>query len=313
MIVSDKTVNLAIVLVFIIGISLCLSVSARHHLETKSLIEAQKKTPAGPLSKPEVGTDDLERLEKHLKGTWDIFYRTLLFYLPSSIIAVSVGFLLALWRQFHAGKKRAAFARVFVQLVDSIPLVFWIFLLLIVMSKMTVSIHIFNEYPRIHDFLDEVYYPALSISYGIVLWIIFYRQDSSKIAELQRAKIIDQEKLYGIGDWRIVLRMLRYRFFLPVFLKQVLYSFLYLNLFDYCFMVVYEGRHARVAEASTTLAFEAGRFYHLQEYYRDLQLHAKEQIYSCLHLQYLWLIICMAFVSFMIMFYFYDKKELFHD
>ncbi|CAN2043977.1 membrane hypothetical protein [Candidatus Magnetomoraceae bacterium gMMP-1] len=274
-------------------------------IEKETMRQSEIEDPAS-FSDSLISEVDLEfiKSEKDFILSHEAFI-SFVFYFPGALIAVIFSFILAVFAKFYINTKRSRISLLIIQLLDSVPLIFWVFLALAILYSLISN----QEWGHL---LEWAYYPALSVSYGAVLIVIFFFQDVQKIAEINSTNIIDGEKVTGISNGRIVFRMLWYQFLKAIFPKQFFYAILYLVLFDYCFMYIFND-YLLIGDAWTTISLKAGLYYHRAVYYSLLEWESMASLYQELHYAGFYMIVFVTIVFYSILFWCYDLKELFDD
>jgi hypothetical protein len=305
--------NILIYLVFL-GFFIWISYSIiTHYTTTQALInqaEIKIKTPvSGPGSlsgyqASKIGESDIIEFRNHLSSIFPCFCATIILYAPVAMILFMIGFATALGASYNPYSKMVPFARGLIQFIDSIPLVLWVFLAVIIVFRVSHS----DWGPQLSIF----YYPVLSLSYGMVLIVIFFQQNRRIIDEIQSSNILKSEIVSGVNTGSIIWRMFRFHFARTIMVRQLIYAFLYILLFDYCLMYIFEN-FRQTAWALTPLTVKAGLFFKRLEYFKSIDKNELIQIYSHLHASALFLILLLALICFFILFYFFDRKDIIND
>jgi len=115
-----------------------------------------------------------------------------------------------------------------------------------------------------------------------------------------------------VNTGSIIWRMFRFHFARTIMVRQLIYAFLYILLFDYCLMYIFEN-FRQTAWALTPLTVKAGLFFKRLEYFKSIDKNELIQIYSHLHASALFLILLLALICFFILFYFFDRKDIIND
>ena len=248
--------------------------------------------------------DDIKQMKAYIfsKKAMISFY----VYLPAAGFTLFFSFLLAIMSEYYSNSKRSKLSKAIINGIDSVPLVFWVFLALGITYKFITNPSWYCEH------LKWAYYPVLNISYCSVLIVIFYTQDVRKIAEIKASNIIYGEMVTGIKDRQIIGRLFKYQFVKTIFIKQFFYVIIYLLLFDYCFMYIYKA-HRQIGNSFTTLAFNAGLYFSRYEELRLKGLDLMASIYLELHDACFYFIIFIVVVFYAILFWFFDIKVLSND
>jgi len=299
-------------MVFLIFFSVILYSIHNHYQQTRLLIE--KSSLANPsISGPgttanikgAIGQSDIQELRQHLFSLVPGFCATIILYLPVALLIFFISFAAAVGSAYNPFSRMAPFANGFIQLVDSIPLVLWVFIAVIIVFR-GFAHSVWGYY------LSVFYYPVLSLSYGMVLIVIFFQQDRRIITEIRSQNILNGEIVSGINNQLIIFRMFWFHFAKTIMIRQLIYAFLYILLFDYCLMYIFED-FRQSGYAMTPLTVKAGLFFKRLNYYKLLHMPDRVEIYSHLHTTSFYLILLLALVCFFILFFYFDRKDITND
>jgi len=249
---------------------------------------------------------DLEIVTDAHKSLLPSLFQTLVLYLPAAFLILLISFITAVGVAYNPFSPFARLSQLPIQIIDSIPLIFWVIMALIIIFRIF-------AHPYWGDtFLKYLYYPALSFSYGMALIVIFFQQNKRIIEEIRSQNILYGEMVTGISNLRIIARMFWYHFAKTIIIRQFLYTVLYLLLFDYCLMFTFED-YRQVDCGFTPLTVKAGlyllRFYNARLLGKDMLMH----MYNHLHSAAFYLILAMALGCFFILFMIFDRKEITND
>jgi len=233
-------------------------------------------------------------------------FQTIVIYLPAAFLILFISFITAVGSAYNPYSPFAKLSRLPVQIIDSIPLIFWVIMALILIFR------IFSHPYWGETFLKYLYYPALSFSYGMALIVIFFQQNKRTIEEIRSQNILYGEMVTGISNLRIIARMFWYHFAKTIIIRQFTYAVLYLLLFDYCLMFTFED-YRQVDCGFTPLTVKAGlyllRFNNAELLGKEVLMH----MYEHLHWAAFYLVLTMALGCFFILFMIFDRKEIIND
>jgi hypothetical protein len=110
-------------------------------------------------------------------------------------------------------------------LVDTLPYILWTILFL------SLGLSIFGRNPAERQYY-YLYLFSLYVGFGWFLLPFFIQEIGRKFRGARHEGVFDGEGMSGLPDWRIRLRLLRYRFG-EVFVRQILYCAIFMMLFDF--------------------------------------------------------------------------------
>jgi len=297
-------------LVALIGIC---AIGYTEYSQTLALIDQAETQLQATMSGPgaiafqdsNISQSDIIIFRQHLSSILPCFFATIYLYVPVALIIFLIAFATAVAAAYNPFSRIVPIARGIIQLIDSIPLVLWVFLAVIVVFR------IFSH-PQWGLYFSAFYYPALSLSYGMVLIVIFFQQNKRIISEIRSHNILNGEIVSGVGDVYIIWRMFRFHFAKTIMIRQLIFAFLYVLLFDYCLMYIFEG-FRQSGCALTPLTVKAGLFFKRLNYYETIHMNDVANIYSHLHAISFILIVLLALISFFFLFYYFDRKDIIND
>jgi len=304
---STKIINF-VFLLFFLGIIVCV---IHHFGKTQALIDSAAQTiqhlkAAGPGADKtsSLGNSDIQIFEKHLFSLLPSFLATICLYIPIAILLFFISFLAAVVATYKPFLLIARIVRGAVHIIDSIPLILWVFIGLII--AFSVFSNAKWESPRIIFWITLLYYSSLSFSYGMVLIVVFFQQNQRVIFEIRSQNILNGEIVSGISSITIIWRLFRFHFAKTIMIRQIIYAFLYILLFDYCLMYIFDD--FRQSGYFTPLTVKAGLFF--KKLNCALPGSDIADIYSHLHATFFCLILLLAVLCFYFLFMFFDHKDM---
>jgi len=232
--------------------------------------------------------------------------QTIVLYLPAAFFILLISFVTAVGASYNPYLPISRISQIPIHVMDSVPLIFWVVMGVIIIFR------IFSHSYWGDTFVKYFYYPALSLSYGMALIVIFFQQNKRTIAEIRAQNILNGEIVTGISHFRIICRMFWYHFAKTVMIRQFIYTLLYLLLFDYCLMYTFED-YRQVDCGFTPLTVKAGLYLLRLGRFELLGKDVLVNMYTHLHYASFYLILALALGCFFILFMVFDKKEIAND
>ena len=248
---------------------------------------------------------DIDIIKKEQASLIRLLLQTLYIYLVPSFLILLISFVISVGAAYNPYSIIAKPFKWIIDLIDSIPQIFWIILTIIIVFQVYSDAYWGKK-------LSIWYYPAVSFSYGIVLVVIFAQQNMRIIEEIRLQNIIFGEIVTGVRTYVIIYRMFRYQFAGSIMIRQFVYTILYLLLFDYSLMYIFE-EYQQVSSGITPLTLKAGLYFLRFDAYNTLKMNTMAEMYHHLHDAAFFLILCLALFCFFILFLWFDRKDIAND
>jgi len=304
------------ILLFFIFMAMLISYQYLYHqFQVKTLItrtnaqhnkESSVMSPGMSVDYSLVPKSEIYMVEDEHHSLLASMVHTIFLYLPAALLILLISFVTAVGAAYNPF---SPFARIFkwpIHLIDSIPLIFWIIIGLIIVFR------IFSHDYWGDTFFRYLYYPSLSFSYGMALIVIFYQQNKRTIAEIRSQNILNGEMVTGISHFHIIMRLFWYHFAKTIIIRQFIYTLLYLLLFDYCLMYTFED-YRQIDCGFTPLTVKAGLYLLRVNRFELLGNTSLMNMYQHLHDAAFYLILALALICFFILFMVFDRKDITND
>lgn len=184
-------------------------------------------------------TDGLRRW-----GAFNLYYLgqlgyTLLLLLPVGLFVAALGFISAvvLFRLHRGG--RSGWARSLDTLLDALPYILWVF------PVLSLAYCVWDQPWGIH-WPYWFYLMILFFGFAVFLLPFFIQTDLRRLLGLERSGVLDGERVTGVSELRIYLRLLRFEL-RRLFAYQVLYAVLFAMLLEFSAFEIIEFNQPRAA------------------------------------------------------------------
>ncbi len=172
-----------------------------------------------------------------------------------SLLAYRIAMLIDGWEAQH----QFARASVLEHLFDTLPYILWSII------GLSIAFTILGQNPA-SEGRYVVFLLLIYLGFGLFLLPFFVQENTRQFRQARNDGVFDGERMSGLSDKRIRLRLLRYRFSSNM-ARQILYAAIFMMLFDFS---LYDGENVR---GSYQLAYTPTVFVQASVYYkRNYQL-----------------------------------------
>jgi len=313
-ILNISPVTMIVLIIFFLMSAFIIRQYGYHHHQVNTLIAKAKdlksddsfnNPAAATINHTRVLNSEISIVEKEQASLLLSMGQTIFLYLPAAFLILFISFMTAVGAAYNPFSPYARIWQWPILIIDSVPLIFWVIISLLIVFR--IFSHAFWG-----DIFKWFYYPALSFSYGMVLIVVFFKQNKRTIAEIRSQNILNGEIVTGISDLRIIWRMFQYHFAKTIMIRQLTYTILYLLLFDYCLMYIFEG-YRQIDCGLTSLTLKAGLYLLRIDRYELLDKPLMTSMYYHLHYSAFYLILALALICFFILFMIFDRKDITND